>query len=249
MKLSTKILLGMAGGIIVGAVLNILAREAGGFAANLSAWLVNSVFDVIGRIFISSLMLLVVPLVFVSLVCGSSAIGLDARMGIMAGKTLAFYVFTTPIALMLALTMANLFDPGVGIGLGETYKFDPGPAPSVKEVLIGIFPTNPVAAMAEGNMLQIIVFSILMGVAVIHSGEPGRRTLELFRSLNEVNMTMVTFLMHLAPYGVFCLLAKMFSEMGIGAILDLAKYFFTVLLVLVLHQVVIYSLMLKVLSG
>ena len=249
MKLSTKIITGMVAGIVVGVILNFLSKETGGFAANLSAWLANMVFDVIGRIFISSLMLLVVPLVFVSLVCGTSAIGRDARMGIMAGKTLAFYVFTTPMALIFALLWANFIEPGVGIGLGAASNFEPIPAPSVKDVLVGIFPTNPVAAMAEGNMLQIIVFSIIMGVAVTHTGEPGRRTLELFQSFNEVVMTMVTLLMHIAPYGVFCLLAKMFSELGIGAILDLAKYFFTVLLVLVLHQFVFYSVMLKALSG
>lgn len=249
MKLSTKIITGMVAGIAVGVVLNFLAREAGGFAANLSAWLANMVFDVVGRIFISSLMLLVVPLVFVSLVCGTSAIGKDARMGVMAGKTLAFYVFTTPVALGFALMWGNLLEPGLGVGLGEAVAFEPIPPPSVKDVLVGIFPTNPVAAMAEGNMLQIIVFSIIMGIAVTHAGEPGRRTLELFQSFNEVVMTMVTLLMHIAPYGVFCLLAKMFSELGVGAILDLAKYFFTVLLVLVLHLFVFYPLMLKVLAG
>ncbi|MEA3298891.1 MAG: dicarboxylate/amino acid:cation symporter [Pseudomonadota bacterium] len=249
MKLSTKILIGMSAGIAVGALLNVLASDAGGFAANLSAWLVNSVFDVVGSIFVASLKLLVVPLVFVSLVCGSSAMGLNARMGQMAGKTLGLYLLTTAIAITIALLLANLIDPGIGIEMGNAGKFDPGPAPSVKDVLINIFPTNPVQAMVEGNMLQIIVFSILMGVAMTHSGEPGRKVLEFFQSFNEVIMTMVNFLMHLAPYGVFCLLAKLFSELGIGAILDLAKYFATVVLALVMHQIGVYSLVLKLFSG
>jgi len=248
MKLSSKILIGMVAGIITGTLLNLIAQY-NGFGATVSTWIVQSIFDVVGRIFISSLMLLVVPLVFVSLVCGSSSIGLDARMGVMAGKTLAFYTFTTPVAIFFALVAANLIGPGVGVGMEMAEGFEPVPAPSVKDVLIGIIPTNPVAAMADGNMLQIIVFSILFGVAVVHSGEPGRQTLELFKSLNEVIMTMVTFLMHLAPYGVFALLAKLFSELGIGAIADLAKYFATVLMVLVFHQLVFYSLMLKALSG
>src|SRR5690606_5181851 len=249
MKLSTKILIGMSAGIAVGALLNVLASDAGGFAANLSAWLVNSVFDVVGSIFVASLKLLVVPLVFVSLVCGSSAMGLNARMGQMAGKTLGLYLLTTAIAITIALLLANLIDPGLGIEMGNAGKFDPGPAPSVKDVLINMFPTNPVQAMVEGNMLQIIVFSILMGVAMTHSGEPGQRVLAFFQSFNEVIMTMVNFLMHLAPYGVFCLLAKLFSELGIGAILDLAKYFVTVVLALALHQFGIYSLVLKFFSG
>jgi Na+/H+-dicarboxylate symporter len=248
MKLSTKILIGMVSGVAVGALLNMMAGESGSFGANLSAWLVNSVFDVVGTIFIASLKLLVVPMVFVSLVCGSSAMGMNARMGHMALKTLGLYLITTAMAISLALLLANLINPGIGIQLSTQTSFTPAPAPSVKEVLINIFPTNPVQAMAEGNMLQIIVFSLLMGVAVTHSGEPGKKTLELFQSFNEVIMTMVGFLMHLAPYGVFCLLAKIFSELGISAVIDLGKYFATVMLALLLHGLGVYSAMLKMLS-
>ena len=249
MKLSTKILIGMAAGVLVGALLNLISGEEGSFGATISAWLVNSVFDVVGSILGASLKLLVVPLVFVSLVCGSSAMGMNTRMGQMAIKTVGLYLLTTAVAITLALLLANLVDPGLGIELDAAADYEPAAAPSVKDVLIGIFPTNPVQAMAEGNMLQIIVFSILMGVAVTHSGEAGRRTLDLFESFNSVIMTMVTFLMHLAPYGVFCLLAKIFSELGIGAVLDLAKYFFLVLAVLLLHALGTYSLLLKTLSG
>lgn len=249
MKLSTKILLGMLLGVIVGTGLNLLMQQSGGFAANLSAWLVNWVFDVVGQIFIASLMLLVVPLVFVSLVCGSSAMGKNARMGVMAAKTMGLYLMTTAVAISLALIMANVISPGTEMGLATEVEFRTDAAPSVKEVLIGVFPTNPVQAMAEGNMLQIIVFSIIMGIAITHSGNAGERTLELFESFNEVIMTMVTLLMHLAPYGVFCLLTKLFSELGLAAIADLAKYFFTVLLVLLLHGFGIYALMVRSIAG
>ena len=248
MTLSTKILLGMVLGVILGAVLNVLSASEGSFVANLSAWVVNSVFDVIGKIFIASLKLLVVPLVFVSLVCGASAMGVNARMGHMAAKTLGLYLLTTAIAVTLALGFANIIDPGMGIEMSSASTYEAKPAPSVKEVLINIFPTNPVKAMAEGNMLQIIVFAILMGVAVSHSGEKGRQVLDFFESFNEVVMTMVSFLMNLAPYGVFCLLAKLFSELGISAIADLAKYFFTVVLVLLVHGLVVYMTLFKVLT-
>ena len=249
MKLSSKIFLGMALGIVVGAGLNTLSNFESGFVANLAAWLVNSVFDVIGQIFIASLKLLVVPLVFVSLVCGASAMGVNARMGHMAGKTLSLYLLTTGIAITLALLFANLINPGEGIDVATASVYEARPAPSIKEVLINIFPTNPVKAMAEGNMLQIIVFAILMGVAVTHSGEKGKQVLSFFESFNEVVMTMVSFLMHLAPYGVFCLLAKLFSELGISAILDLAKYFLTLVFVLLLHGLGVYTLLFKLLTG
>ncbi len=248
MTLSTKILLAMVLGVALGAILNTLSAAEGGFVANLAAWLVNSVFDVVGKIFIASLKLLVVPLVFVSLVCGSSAMGANARMGRMAGKTLGLYMFTTAIAVTLALLFANLINPGVGIDMSTAASYTPKPAPTVKEVLINIFPTNPVKAMAEGNMLQVIVFAILMGVAVSHSGEKGKEVRSFFESFNEVVMTMVSLLMHLAPYGVFCLLAKLFSELGLSAILDLAKYFFTVAFVLLLHGLGVYTTMFKLLT-
>lgn len=248
MKLSTKIILGMVAGIVAGAVFNGLL-SLGGVPAQVSAWLVDNIFDVVGSIFVASLMLLVVPLVFVSLVCGSSAMGDNARMGQMALKTVGLYLVTTALAITLALVLANIIDPGIGMAMETDVQFDPPEAPSVKETIVNLFPTNPVAAMAEGNMLQIIVFAILMGIAISHSGEPGQRALEMFRSFNEVIMTMVTFLMHLAPYGVFCLLAKLFSELGIGAILDLGKYFITVVLVLLVQGALVYPLLLRALSG
>jgi len=248
MTLSTKILLAMVLGVALGAILNTMEAAEGSFVANLIAWLVNSVFDVVGKIFIASLKLLVVPLVFVSLVCGSSAMGANASMGRMAGKTLALYLLTTAIAVTLALLFANLINPGLGIDMSSTATYVAKEAPSVKEVLINIFPTNPVKAMAEGNMLQVIVFAILMGVAVSHSGEKGKEVLSFFESFNEVVMTMVSLLMHLAPYGVFCLLAKLFSQLGLTAILDLAKYFFTVAFVLLVHGLVVYTGLFKLLT-
>lgn len=126
--------------------------------------------------------------------------------------------------------------------------FNPAERPSLKEVLINIFPTNPIQAMAEGNMLQIIVFSILMGVAVSRSGEPGKKVQQVFSSFNDVIMKMVVILMHLAPYGVFCMLTKLFANLGFSAIADLSLYFITVALVLLLHGLGVYSILLTLLT-
>lgn len=249
MKLSTKIFIGMALGVVVGTILNFMMRDAESLSAMVAVWSVEYIFDVIGRIFIASLMLMVVPLVFVSLVCGSAAMGQNARIGMMALKTTGLYVLTTAMAISLALLVASVIEPGMGVGKTTDSEFQVDNAPSPKEVVIDIFPTNPVAAMAEGNMLQIIVFSIILGIAITHSGAAGGRTLEFFRNFNEVIMTMVTLLMKLAPYGVFCLLTKLFSELGISAIADLAKYFFTVLLVLLSHGLLVYGVMLKGFTG
>jgi len=238
----------MVAGIATGLLLRLLSGQPESLGARLSAWLIDTAFDVGGSIFVASLKLMVVPLVFVSLVCGASSVGAGARMGRIAGKTLALYLATTGVAVSLALLFANLIDPGVGVGLGGAAGFDPPPAPSPKEVLVSIFPSNPVQAMAEGNMLQIIVFALLMGVALSRTGPAGERAGDLFRSLDAVIMTLVTLLMHLAPYGVFCLLAKLFAELGFAGILELAKYFATVLLVLAVHGVAVYSLLLWLLG-
>ncbi len=247
MTLSTKILLGMLLGVVLGAGFNVLSAQSPQ-VAQVSGWLVSNVFDVVGQIFVASLKLLVVPLVFVSLVCGSSAMGVNARMGQMAGKTLGLYLLTTALAVTLALLLANTINPGEGLTLTSTSTYEAPVAPSPKQVLIDIFPTNPVQAMAQGNMLQIIVFAILMGLAITHSGAPGSKILEFFQNFNDVIMTMVSFLMHMAPYGVFCLLAKLFSELGISAIADLAKYFLAVVLVLLLHGTLVYGFLFTALA-
>lgn len=247
MNLTTRILLGMGSGLILGIIINLLGQSSWVPAA-VNEWVawafVDGVLYVVGAIFLNSLKLLVVPLVFVSLVCGCSSLGDNTRMGAMAIKTLSLYLLTTAIAISLALLVANLIQPGVGMNMGEQITFVPKEAPSIKDVFINIFPSNPIKAMAEGNMLQVIVFSILMGVAVSKSGEPGRQIQSFFTQFNEVVMKMVVILMHLAPYGVFCMIAKLFANLGYSAIGDLIKYFLTVVLVLVLHGIGVYSLIL-----
>ncbi|TQV82566.1 dicarboxylate/amino acid:cation symporter [Exilibacterium tricleocarpae] len=252
MSLTKRIIWAMVLGLALGVMINI-ASSQGWLAATFNNWIdvfiVDGLFDVVGRIFVASLKLLVVPLVFVSLVCGTASLGDNTRMGPMAGKTLVLYMFTTAVAISLALIAGTVVQPGAGIDLQQEVAFEPSAVPSLKDVVINIFPDNPVQAMAAGNMLQVIVFAILMGIAISRSGERGRQVAGFFNDFNDVIMKMVTMLMHLAPYGVFCLLAKLFSGLGIDAIWKLGKYFFCVVGVLLLHGLGVYSLMLKLLAG
>lgn len=240
MQLSSKILSGMVLGIILGLVLNALGG-ADPEKTPLIAWFVENIFDVIGKIFVISLKLLVVPLVFFSLVCGSASMGEDVKMGQVALKTIGLYLVTTAIAVSLALTIANIVDPGIGINTTEAANFIAKPAPSFKDVFIGIFPSNPFQAMVEGNMLQIIVFAILVGVAILQAGDSGKTVLRGCQMISDVIMRMVSILMNLAPYGVFCLLAKLFTSQGFSAIINLALYFGTIVFVLFLHASVVYT--------
>ena len=248
MQLSTKILVGMSAGIIVGLLFNALGGSDPDESV-LITWIVENIFDVIGKIFVVSLKLLVVPLVFFSLVCGSASMGEDIKMGQVAIKTILLYLLTTAIAVSIALLVANIVDPGVGINTGTIDSFEVKTAPSVKEVLIGIFPDNPFRAMVDGNMLQIIVFAILVGVAILKTGDSGKTVLRGCVLINEVIMKMVFMLINLAPYGVFCLLAKLFTREGFSAIVNLAVYFSTIVFVLSFHAAVIYSAILYIFTG
>jgi Na+/H+-dicarboxylate symporter len=251
MTLTTRIILAMVLGIVVGSALNLMNAQ-GWLGAGVQEWVGNYVvyglFDVVGQIFVRSLKLLVVPLVFVSLICGACALGDNSRMGRIALRTVALYLFTTAIAVSVALIVALFVGPGKGVE-AEVASFTPKASPPLTAVIVNMFPSNPIKAMADGSMLQVIIFALLLGYSITRSGEAGERIAGFFRDFEVIIMKLVAILMLLAPYGVFALLAKLFSELGFGAIVDLGKYFFTVLAVLIFHGLVVYSLLLKAITG
>ena len=240
MNLTVRILIGMAAGVLVG-----LAVQ--GFTSDghwIQAVLIQDVFDAGGTVFIASLRLMVVPLVLVSLVCGSSSLADGASMGRLGGKSIGLYLFTTAVAISLALGLALFISPGEGGSASQAVEYTPRPSPGLKETFLNIFPTNPVRAMADGNMLQIIVFALLLGTALGRSGDAGQRIRSLFEDLNGVLMRLIVMLISLAPFGVFFLMAKLFSEVGWRDIIELGKYFATVVLALIIHASVVYPALL-----
>ncbi len=252
-SLTARIVIGMVAGLALGVSLNMLRTHGldpqGWVGRALQSFLIDGLFYVVGAVFMASLKLLVVPLVFVSLVCGAASLDDLSRLGRIGGKTLALYLGTTAIAISVALSAAALVRPGDGLDLPTDLEFAPRVAPGWTETLVNIFPSNPIQAMAEGNMLQIIVFALLFGFAMSLSGDPGRRLLAVFEDLNKVVLRLVTVLMEIAPYGVFCLLARIFADQGLGAIAQLASYFSVVLAVLLFHGLVVYPVLLKIFSG
>ncbi len=254
--LTQKIVLGMLAGFLVGTIFKfILAGQDErtlvllGLELPIRAIFVDGLFHIGGEIFLAVLKMLVVPLVFVSLVCGTGSLKDTSNLGRLAGKTIAMYILTTPVAITLAIGLALFVGPGEGLNLTSSANFDPGPGQSLSQIVIDIFPTNPISSMANGNMLQIIVFAILFGLAISLSGKAGERLSSFFSDLNEVIMRLVVLMMNFAPYGVFFLMAKLFTSLGFDTIASLAKYFFLVLFVLALHLFGTYSLMLKAMSG
>ena len=245
MSLTGRVILGMVVGILTGFAIQSLFADSG-FVNN---YIVNGLFEVGGQIFVASLKMLVVPLVFVSLVCGTSSLKDLSTLGRMGGKTLALYIGTTAVAITLALTIGNLFQPGAGADLTAASSFKSADAPSLGQVIINMFPTNPIQAMAEGKTLQVIVFAVLFGIAISAAGKPGERIAAVFADLNEVIMKLVALLMNLAPFGVFFLMARLFSGLGLDAIWSLAEYFLVLAGTLLLHGLVTYSAMLKGFTG
>jgi len=254
--LTARIFIGMIAGIIIGALLQWLFDDSGDFSfsvfgLHVSAYalLVEGIFNVVGSIFIASLKMLVVPLVFVSLVCGTTSLSDPSKLGRLGGKSILLYVGTTAIAISLAVSFALLVAPGEGLNLTTDSTFVAKQAPSLGQVIINMMPTNPINAMAEGNMLQIIVFAVLFGIAMTMSGDPGKRLTAVFDDFSTVIMKLVTILMNLAPYGVFALMAKLSATIGLETFSGLLKYFFLVVLVLFIHAFMTYPIILKLLSG
>ena len=243
-KLTKQILVAMVLGFTIGALIHGFDWSENAFVGE---FLVGGVFSLGGQIFIKTLKLLVVPLVFVSLVCGASSLAGGNNMGRIGLKTVALYLMTTAIAITLALTVANIINPGLGINMAEGMTFQAREAPPFTQVVLDIFPSNPVAAMAEGNMLQIIVFALLLGVALTRAGDAGLALKASFDRWNEVIMQLVMMLMLAAPVGVFCLMVTLGAQLGFGAIVDLLAYFLCVLLVLALHFLITYPTLIKLL--
>jgi Na+/H+-dicarboxylate symporter len=255
-SLTTRILIGMISGIALGSFLQWLMPNGSDliiniflFELSLQGFLVDGVLEVIGQIFMASLRMLVVPLVFVSLVCGVCSLQDTTKLGRIGGKAIGLYLLTTAIAISFAIFIAIIIGPGEGVGMTANTSFTAREAPSFAQVIIQMFPTNPFEAFAQGNMLQVIIFALLFGIAIALSGETGERVAKLFEDLSEVIMRLVTILMNIAPYGVFALLASLFTTVSLETFGNLIVYFMVVFSVLLIHALVTYPVVLKLLTG
>lgn len=236
--LTTKIFIGLAIGLLTGLVLNKL-----GPSYIRDTILVNGVFELLGQIFLRGINMMVVPLVFVSLVNGTSSMSDIKKLGRVGLKTLIFYISTTAIAISIAIATASIINPGKGLEMSQLIKGEPTIAASkpVIQVLYEMVPKNPIQAMSEGAMLQIIVFSLLVGVALAILGEKTKTITNIFEQLNELVLKLVEIIMEVAPYGVFALIAKTFSTIGYDAMGPLLKYMISVILALFIHVALTYT--------
>ena len=247
--LTTKIFIALIAGAIFGIILCYLV-PSGHVRDDI---IVEGILYVIGQGFIRLMKMLVVPLVFCSLVCGSMAIGDTKKLGTVGVRTLIFYLFTTALAITVALTVGNIIDPGIGLDMSaiKTNAADVAQmeATSLTDTLLNIIPDNPVNSLASGSMLQIIVFALIIGVILAKLGDRAETVSNFFGQFNDIMMEMTMMVMSLAPVGVFCLISRTFANIGFSAFLPLGKYMIGVLLALAIQCLVVYLGLLKVFTG
>jgi len=245
MSLTTKVVIGMVLGLFLGILLNVIDSPF------INEHLVGGLFAMIGKMFINALKMLVVPLVVFSLICGVAGIGDIRLLGRVGGLSFALYITTTAIAITLAIALATIIGPGSGFDMSGISV--PGlaakQAPSVWDVFAAIIPTNPIAAFADGKMLQIIFYVIIIGIAALMLGDRSNDFVKACEYMNELMMKVVEIVMMFAPYGVFCLIAKTFAEQGIELFLPVIAYVVTLVSALFLHLFVTLMVMLRLLAG
>jgi hypothetical protein len=257
MPLHSRILLGGA----LGAAAGIAAHLLFGDSPYLER-VVTYVTGPAGKIFLRLLFMLVIPLLFSALVLGVAGMGDPRRLGRVGLKTLAYTVVVSAIAVFIGVTLVNVFQPGGGISPELKARLLEGAAersanlataaapPSGIDLLVQIVPDNPVKAAANGDMLAVIFFSLLLGIGLALTPTPAaERFGGAVEGLFDVSMRLIHMVLAVAPFGVFALLFNLTAELGYEILGQLARYVLVVLLALALHQLVVYSLAVRLLGG
>lgn len=227
MKLWMKMLIGLVLGVIVGSIMGPSAHY----------------LKPIGSAFLGLLNMLVVPLVFTSMAVGVTSIEDFSKLGRVGVKTLLLFLATTAIAIIIGLFFAKIFNPGLGMGLSaEEVKvtLNDG-APRISDIILSLIPQNPIAAFASGNILQVIVFSILVGLAINLSKEKGKPVAQFLESFANVMFSLTNMIMRLAPIGVFAIMAWVAGEFGWKVLYPLLKLLIAHYLACIVHLIVVFG--------
>ena len=248
-SLTTMIFIALLAGALAGVIINYLIPSN----YVVDDIIVQGVFYIVGQGFIRLMRMLVVPLVFCSIVCGSMAVGDTKKLGSVGVKTLIFYLCTTALAITVALSIANIFNPGKGLDMSQiqvtSTVSETTQSMSMTETLLDIIPVNIFNSLSEGNMLQIIVFALILGVILANMGDRVDIVKNFFGQFNDIMMEMTMMVMSLAPIGVFSLIARTFATIGFSAFVPLAKYMIAVLIALAIQCFGVYQILLKLFTG
>ncbi|HZG69997.1 MAG TPA: dicarboxylate/amino acid:cation symporter, partial [Chondromyces sp.] len=235
MKLTGKIITGLIVGAIVGLLLNL-------FAPDLFTYLDSYLLKPLGQIFLNLISMLVVPIVLFSLILGAAGLGDPRKLGRIGFKTVFYFLITTAIAITIAMALASVMKPGeAGDFDTQNAEYEVKEAPPVSETLLNIIPKNPIEAMSQGDMLQIIAFALFIGLALTALGEKTKGLLNLVEQGNEVMMYLVGLVMKFAPYGTFGLIASAIGSQGLSAMKAMGLYMIVVLAALFIHAIITYG--------
>lgn len=238
-SLSTRIFIGLFAGLILGTLVQYFLNDIGFFSGNLV-----ELAGGVGTMFVNMIMMLVVPLVFVSIVCGVCELQDLKSFGRLGGKTFGFYIVNTVIAISTALLVVLLLDPGKGVDMSNTdgVAITATELPSLMALLIDIVPRNPVAAFMSGNMLQVIFMALMLGGVIKSLGEHVAGAVQGFQTANKIMMKLISVVMSLAPYGVFALMFKLGATLDAAVFISVLEYVVIILALLLLWIFVVYPL-------
>ena len=244
MSFTKKVLFSMVAGIVVGLLINNF------FLPNqlIESVLINQIFHSVSSIFLILLKMIVLPLIFVSIISGIISINDVNTLGRLGVKTLTLYVFTTMIAITLALFVSSFIDYNIAIIDTVSGAKEIPTVESSSNFILSIFPQNFFAALVDGNVIQVLSFAIFIGISASYIKNEIPEFVNLIGNLNKIFNKMVLIIISFTPIAVFTLLAKTFSTEGLDVFIPLIKYFSVVVLVLLLHFTFTYSLLLKVFS-
>ena len=235
-SLSNWILIGMILGFIVGLILNFFVSDP--FIKDII--LVDNIFYLGGTGFIKLMKMLVVPLVFFSIVVGAASISDIRKIGTIGGRTIFIYLITTALAITIALIMAGIIQPGLGLNMAGISEANVTTNQTVTTTILNMIPDNPFNALANGDMLPVIIFGLLVGIILAKLREELDLVNDFFAQGNKIMMEMTRIVMKFAPIGVFCLMAKTFASLGFAGLLPLFKYIGCVLLCLAIQAFIVY---------
>ncbi len=233
-------------GIIFGLIMKMLPPEV-----YVDDIIVNGVFRLIGTGFIELIKMTVIPLVFVSLVCGISSFGDTKKLGIVGGKTILFFLLTTVFAIAMSVTFAELVKPGEGLNMqvvSASSEYMLAEAKGIVDILLDMIPSNPVMAMSEGNLLQILVFAVFFGISLGKLSKRAEPIVDFFNIVNDCIMNIVSMVMAIAPIGVFALISNTVYSVGLDSLMGVLKLSMVVIVSLFLQSTLVYGGLLKLIT-
>lgn len=241
--LTSKIFIALIAGMVLGIIMHYFIPSS----HIKDDIIVEGVFYLIGQMFIRAMQMLVVPLVFFSIADGCRNMGDTKTLGKVGVRIVMFYILTTALAILIALSLSSVIGPGKGMNMtigSNEFSVETTEHTSMKDTILNMIPTNPIGALAEGDMLQIIIFAVIVGLLIAGMEDRMQTLGNIITEMNELMMSMTMAVMKLAPIGVFFLIARTFANLGYDVIISMLSYMVSVVLGLGFQLMIVYMLFL-----